>query len=210
MGVNARFGLGFNTPKLDVSNDWSANPGIPYYFSIGYSFAIKNSWIFDLQINEELASYEVSNKGPFFKTGYMSTGAEVGIKKTFAKKPDNTFFFRGAFGYNFLIIANKSGSTDYFTYSTSASGSSMYALPELGYQIRLADARHLINLSVNYRYSLSTVAEANMNYFETGKTPELNTLEMKGSYASINVGYVFLIKGFEDNSRTERKVDSHF
>jgi len=139
----------------------------------------------------------------------MTTGAEVGIKKTFAKKPDDTFFFRAAFGYNFLIIANKTGATEYFNYSTSASGSNMYALPEIGYQLRLADARHIINFSMNYKYSLSTIATTQMNFFNTGSTAELNTLEMKGSYPGINVSYVYLIKGFEDNTRTGIKDDSH-
>ncbi len=210
MAVNAKFGAGFNTPKLTSNDNWKTTSGVPYYFGIGYSFAIKNSWIFDLQISEEFATYEVSNIGPYFKTGYAATGAEVGIKKTFAKNPDDTFFFRGAFGYNFLISASKSGSSDFYNYTTSTSGNNMYVLPELGYQLRLADARHMFNFSVNYKYSLSPVASATMNYFQTGKTTESNTMEIKGSYVGASVSYIYIVKGFEDKTRKNIKVDSHF
>jgi hypothetical protein len=128
----------------------------------------------------------------------------------FKKKRDDTFFFRGAFGYNFLITANKAGVTEYFTYATTASGNNMYVLPELGYQLRLADARHIINFSVNYKYSLTPIATSTMLYFQTGSTPEPNTFIMKGSYFGANLSYVYLIKGFEDITRKDVKVDSHF
>jgi hypothetical protein len=138
------------------------------------------------------------------------TGAELGVKKILAKKPDDTFFIRAAFGYNFLINAKKSAQDDFYSYSTSASGSNMYVLPEFGYQLRLPSGRHIFDFSVNYKYSLSDVAATNVIFTDKGNAFETNTVKMNGSNFGGNIRYSFLFKGFEKKGTPNIKVDSHF
>lgn len=216
MSVDARLGYGIGKPTLVSSNNWTVKASVISYFGLGYNFVMKNSWGFDAQINEEIGNFTFGNEGPEFKSGYSTTGIEVGVKKIFFKKRDDTFFIRGAFGYNFLVIANDShtalnaqGETIYF-YSSSSNGSSMYVLPELGYQFRFPSGNHILDFSVGYKYALSDVGSVSMTFVDSGNLNEQNTANMSGSFIGASIRYSFLFKGFEKQNTTDRKVQDHF
>lgn len=217
MSVNTRLGYGIGKPKLTSSNNWTVRASLITYFGLGYNFVIKNNWGFDVQINQELGRFTYGNAGPEFKSGYSSTGVEIGVKKIIFKKRDDTFFVRAAFGYNFLVIANANGSaTDmdsipqwYYNYSTSANGNNMYVVPEVGYQYRFPSGNHILDFSAGYKYSLSNLATVNMQYVDVGIN-ESNTSPLTGRMISISMRYSFLFKGFEKADPTNRKVKDHF
>ncbi len=210
MSANSRLGYGLGTPTLSTKNNWNVNPGGVIIVGLGYNFVIKNSWGFDIQINYETASFEINNAGPTFKTGYSSTGAELGIKKIFPSKPDDTFFIRAAAGYNFLNIADKSGSNDFYNYNSSSSGANIYVMPELGYQLRLKSGNQIIDFCAQYKYSLSDVGSTYMVFTDKGNSFEENTALMSGNYFGISIRYSYLFKGFEKKGTTTRIVDELF
>lgn len=210
MSANSKIGYGLGTPTLTSNNNWKVNPGGVFIFALGYNFVIKNSWGFDVQINQDIANFEINNEGPTFKTGYSSTGAELGIKKIFPSKPDDTFFVRAAAGYNFLNIANKSGENDFYNFNSSTSGTNIYVMPEVGYQLRLKSGNQIIDFCVQYKYSLSDVASTNMEFTDKGNISEKNTALMSGNYFGITIRYSYLFKGFEKKDVTKRVVDKVF
>ncbi len=210
MSANSRIGYGLGTPTLSTKNNWKVNPGGVFIFGLGYNFVIKNSWGFDVQIQNETASFEINNEGPTFKTGYSSTGAELGIKKIFPSKPDDTFFIRAAAGYNFLNIANKSGENDFYNFNSSTSGTNIYVMPEVGYQLRLKSGNQIIDFCAQYKYNLSDVASTYMVFTDKGNSFEENTALMSGNYFGISIRYSYLFKGFEKKGSAPRIVDEVF
>lgn len=210
MSVNSRLGYGIGKPTLATQNGWDVRTSVVTFFGLGYNFVMKNNWGVDVQINQEIGNFTFGNAGPEFKSGYSTTGVEIGAKKIIFKKRDDTFFVRGGFGYNFLNIANDNGTNDYYYYTTSANGSSMYVIPEVGYQIRFASGNHIIDFAAGYKYSLSDVATTDMVFTDKGNMNEANTATMSGSFIGINVRYSFLFKGFEKKGETKRKVQDQF
>lgn len=210
MSVNARLGYGIGKPSMAIKNNWTVRASLVTYFGLGYNFVIKNNWGFDLQINEELGKFTYGNEGPEFKSGYMTTGAELGIKKIIFKKPDDTFFARIGIGYNFLVAAADAGSNEYYSYATTPNGSNIYLFPELGYQFRFPSGNHILDLSAGYKYSLTPVANTYMVFTDKGTMFEENTSKMSGSFIGINLRYSFLFKGFEKRDQTKRKVEEQF
>jgi len=210
MSANSRLGYGIGSPTLESKNNWKVNPGGVFFFGFGYNFVIKNSWGFDLQFNQDIANFEINNAGPTFKTGYSSTGAELGIKKIFPVKPDDTFFFRAAAGYNFLNIADKNGSNDFYTFNSSTAGSNIYVMPEFGYQLRLPSGNQIFDFCVHYKYSISDVASTNMVFTDNGNADEKNIATMSGSYFGASIRYSYLFKGFERKDSQKRIVDKVF
>jgi hypothetical protein len=216
LSVNTRAGYGIGKPKMTADNNWETRASVIGYFGLGFNFVMKNSWGFDAQINQELGRFTFGNAGPEFKSGYSTTGVEVGVKKIFFKKRDDTFFLRGAFGYNFLVIADASNTSlnangeVIYTYSTSANGSNMYVIPELGYQLRFPSGNHIVDFSVGYKYSLSDVATVSMTFLDSGNLNEQNSSQLTGRFIGASVRYSFLFKGFEKNDPTNRKVKDHF
>lgn len=216
MSVDARLGYGIGKPTLITSGNWTVRASVISYFGMGYNFVMKNSWGFDAQINEEIGNFTFGNEGPEFKSGYSSTGLELGVKKIFFKKRDDTFFIRGAFGYNFLVIANDNhtaldtqGETIYY-YNSSSNGSSMYVMPELGYQFRFPSGNHILDFSVGYKHALTDVGSVTMTYLDSGNLFDQATANMSGSFIGASIRYSFLFKGFEKQSTTDRKVQDHF
>lgn len=216
MSVNLRAGYGIGKPTLTASNNWTVKASVISYFGLGYNFVIKNNWGFDVQINEEFGNFTYGNEGPEFKSGYASTGVEIGVKKILFKKNDDTFFLRGAFGYNFLIIAddnnvsrNANDEIIYY-YSTSGAASNMYVLPEIGYQFRFASGNHILDFSAGYKYSLSDVATVDMTFLDSGNLNEQNTSIISGRFIGANIRYSFLFKGFEKKTTTDRTIQDHF
>lgn len=222
MSVDSRLGYGIGKPKMNVDNNWKVRASVITYFGLGYNFVMKNSWGFDLQINQEVSKFTYGNVGPEFQSGYSSTGVEIGVKKIIFKQRDDTFFVRAAFGYNFLVIANANGSVVdsdsipewNYEYSTSANSSNMYLFPELGYQFRFPSGNHILDFSVGYKYTLSDLAVVNMEYndnlLSTDPINEVNSSQLTGRFVGINVRYSFLFKGFEKQNTTDRKVKDHF
>lgn len=210
MSVDARLGYGIGKPTLVSDNNWTVRASVVSFFGLGYNYMHKNNWGVDVQINEEIGTFTFGNEGPEFKSGYSTTGIEIGGKKTLLRKPDDTFFIRAAFGFNFLVIANDNNSNDFYSYSTSASGSNMYVMPELGYQLRFPSGNHIIDFSVGYKHSLSEVASTYMIFTDKGTKSEENTAKMSGSFIGINLRYSFLFKGFEKKDETKRKIEDHF
>lgn len=216
MSVDSRIGYGIGKPKMNADNNWTVRASVISYFGLGYNFVIKNSWGFDVQINQELGKFTYGNAGPEFKSGYSTTGFELGVKKIIFKQRDDTFFIRGAFGYNFLVIANDNNTSlnadgeVIYTYSTSGNAGNMYVIPELGYQFRFPSGNHLLDFSVGYKYSLSNVATVNMTFLDSGNLNEQNSSDLNGRFVGASVRYSFLFKGFEKNKGTDRKVQDHF
>ncbi len=216
MSVNARLGYGIGKPKMNLDNNWTVKASVISYFGVGYNFVIKNSWGFDLQINEEIGTFTYGNEGPEFKSGYSTTGVEIGVKKTLYKKSDDTFFIRAAFGYNFLVIANDNNvslNADgevIYTYNTSANAGNMYVIPELGYQFRFPSGNHILDFSAGYKYSLSNVATVDMTFLDSGNLNEQNSSNFTGRFIGASIRYSFLFKGFEKNDPTKRTIQDHF
>lgn len=207
---NIRMGYGLESSKLAHSNDWKYNGGRAIFIGAGVNYVIKNNIGLDLQFNHTMSKFNYENIGPTFKTGYSATGAEIGVRKIFLKKRDGTFYLRAAFGVNFLIKANDAFANKYYNYSSAPGATpNMYALPEVGYQIRLKNPLHIVTLSAMYKYSLSNVATTNMTFTDDGNTNESNVAGMSGTYFAFALKYAYILKATKEKSET-RSVGDKF
>ncbi len=210
LSSNIRFGYGLESSKLAISNDWKYKGGRAIFMGAGFNYVIKNNFGFDLQFNHTRSKFNYENIGPYFKTGYSATGVEMGIRKLFLKKRDDTFYLRAAFGVNFIIKANETYANKYYNFSSNPGATpNLYALPEIGYQIRLNNPLHIVTLSAMYKYSLSDVATTNMTFTDDGNANEVNSAGMSGTYFAFALKYTYLIKAYKEKSDA-RYIDKKF
>ncbi|MFT5601845.1 MAG: hypothetical protein ACI9N1_002094 [Flavobacteriales bacterium] len=211
ISANGRFGYGLSSSSLESENDWKYDGGNALLMGVGFNYVRKNNFGFDLQLNHERAKYGYKNVGPSFKTGYNTLGVEIGVKKIILTKPDDTFFFRGGFGVNFIINTKDQASNEFYSYSSNSGGiPNMYVMPELGYQLRFGSPYHIIDISVLYKYSLAPVGTTNMLFTDSGNANESNLATMSGTYLGFAIRYSYMINAFKKNPKGRSTPDSVF
>ena len=114
MSTTAKYSYGIASTKLNSTNNWNTSPGTNHMAGLGWNYNYKNFVALDVQVTYELNKFTYKNQGVVAETGHTSLAAELGVKKTFPSKPDDTFFIRGAFGYNFLSTAGSPFSNEFY------------------------------------------------------------------------------------------------
>lgn len=210
MSTTAKYSYGIATTKLNSSNNWSTTPGVNHMAGLGWNYTYKNFIGFDLQVTYEANKFTYKNQGVVVETGHNSLAAELGIKKTFPSKPDDTFFTRGAFGYNFLATAGEGKSNEFFAYS-GATSTSFYALPEIGYQLRLG-IKNMIDFSAFYHYGLKPIATTDL-FYKDGNNPlnnEYSQATANSRFFGIAIKYHFLFWGSEKSMPPRKAPQEKF
>jgi hypothetical protein len=210
MSTTAKYSYGIASTKLNSTNNWSTSPGTNHMAGLGWNYNYKNFVAFDVQVTYELNKFTYKNQGVVAETGHTSLAAELGVKKTFPSKPDDTFFIRGAFGYNFLSKHKEAFSNEFYAHNGSVS-TSFYALPELGYQLRLG-IKNMIDFSVFYHYGLKPIATTNLFYID-GTNPLKNESAVATSnsrFFGIAIKYHFLFWGSEKSMPPRKAPQEKF
>ncbi len=211
MSTTARYSYGMATSKLSTTNNWNTQLGTNHAAALGWTYSIKNFITFDAQFTFEKNSFTYKNQGVVVNTGHSNFGGEVGIKKQFPTKPDDTFFVRGAFGYNFLIKSAEGVTNEFFSYSGSPSGSAMYVMPEIGYQLRLG-IKNMIDFSAFYHYGLNTVATTDLLYKDSNNplNNERSTATANGRYFGAAIKYHFIFWGTKKSMEIRKAPQEKF
>jgi len=192
--ANASFGVAKG--KFTKGGEWKHPFGFSVTGGAGFSFMIKNNIGFEADISYELNQYMFNNSGVNLMLGYRAPYADIKVKKIFNPGAEDSFYFKGGFGYMFGGAGGVGDSVETYAYTINFISRSIFlATGEIGFQKRTSK-KNYHDIGVVYRYGLSSIISSDMVLYDlSGSDNHQHASSVTaGSYIGVSYKYYIIFK----------------